>query len=142
MSGKNNPSSSSSHRENDFNKPVGITVVTGFLGSGKTTLVNHVLTSNHGYKIAVILNEFGTDLGIEKMLVTSNDNNDNGDEGEKKESNNTNNNALVEEWVELDNGCVCCTVKGSLIKTIEKLMEKKKMKEEISLFFLFLLPSV
>ena len=133
MSGKNNPSSSSSsHRDDEENKPVGITVVTGFLGSGKTTLVNHVLTSNHGYKIAVILNEFGTDLGIEKMLVTSNDNNDNGEEGEKKEiddSNNTNN-ALVEEWVELDNGCVCCTVKGSLIQTIEKLMEKKKLKEK------------
>ena len=137
MSGKNNPSSSSSsssssHGENEENKPVGITVVTGFLGSGKTTLVNHVLTSNHGYKIAVILNEFGTDLGIEKMLVTSNDNNDNGEEGEKKEIDNSNNtnNALVEEWVELDNGCVCCTVKGSLIQTIEKLMEKKKLKEQ------------
>jgi len=136
MSGKNNPSSSSSssHRDDDENKPVGITVVTGFLGSGKTTLVNHVLTSNHGYKIAVILNEFGTDLGIEKMLVTSNDNSDNGEEGEKKESNNNSNNnsnnALVEEWVELDNGCVCCTVKGSLIQTIEKLMEKKKLKEQ------------
>ena len=102
------------------NKVVPITVLTGFLGSGKTTLVNHILHSNqtelHGLKIAVILNEFGTDLGIEKKMmlpfVTT-----------------TETQEQQDGWVELDNGCVCCTVKGSLIQTIEKLMKMEKKKK-------------
>ena len=49
--------------------PTGITVVTGMLGAGKTTLVNYVLNADHGYRVAVILNEFGAELGVEKMLV-------------------------------------------------------------------------
>ena len=116
-------------KEENADGVVGITVVTGFLGSGKTTLVNHILTSNHGYKIAVILNEFGTDLGIEKMLVTTTHDEEDGEETPEKKAKKKNN-AVVEEWVELDNGCVCCTVKGSLIQTIEKLMEKKKKKKK------------
>ena len=116
-------------KEENADGVVGITVVTGFLGSGKTTLVNHILTSNHGYKIAVILNEFGTDLGIEKMLVTTTHDEEDGEETPEKKAKKKKN-ALVEEWVELDNGCVCCTVKGSLIQTIEKLMEKKKKGDE------------
>jgi G3E family GTPase len=59
--------------------------------------------------VAVILNDFGAELGIEKMLVQ-----DKGD-GE----------SAVEEWVELNNGCVCCTVKGSLIQTIDNLLERR-----------------
>ena len=116
-------------KEENADGVVGITVVTGFLGSGKTTLVNHILTSNHGYKIAVILNEFGTDLGIEKMLVTTTHDEEDGEETPEKKAKKKKN-AVVEEWVELDNGCVCCTVKGSLIQTIEKLMEKKKKKNK------------
>ena len=116
-------------KEENADGVVGITVVTGFLGSGKTTLVNHILTSNHGYKIAVILNEFGTDLGIEKMLVPTTHDEEDGEETPEKKTKKKKN-ALVEEWVELDNGCVCCTVKGSLIQTIEKLMEKKKKKKK------------
>jgi G3E family GTPase len=88
----------------------GITVVTGFLGAGKTTLVNHVLSADHGYRVAVILNEFGADIGVEKMLVTDNPN------GET---------VVDEDWVEMNNGCVCCTVKGSLIQTIDSLLEKR-----------------
>jgi|MGYP002629709271 G3E family GTPase len=114
--------------------PVGITVITGFLGAGKTTLVNHILRGNHGYRIAVILNEFGSDLGIEKMLVNTivdTVSNDDDEDGRSKAQTTTitstnSSNSLVEEWVELDNGCVCCTVKGSLIQTIEKLMEKRR----------------
>ena len=71
-------------KEENADGVVGITVVTGFLGSGKTTLVNHILTSNHGYKIAVILNEFGTDLGIEKMLVTTTHDEEDGEETPEK----------------------------------------------------------
>ena len=88
----------------------GITVVTGFLGAGKTTLVNHVLSADHGYRVAVILNEFGADIGVEKMLVTDNPN------GET---------VVDEDWVEMNNGCVCCTVKGSLIQTIDGLLERR-----------------
>jgi G3E family GTPase len=91
--------------------PTGITVVTGFLGAGKTTLVNYVLNADHGYRIAVILNEFGAELGVEKMLVQDKKGGDD--------------DAAVEEWVEMNNGCVCCTVKGSLIQTIDSLMERR-----------------
>ena len=93
----------------------GITVITGFLGSGKTTLVNHVLNGNHGYKVAVILNEFGADIGVEKMLVTDNPDGDT---------------SVTEDWVEMNNGCVCCTVKGSLIQTIDSLLEKRSAEKK------------
>ena len=89
--------------------PTGITVVTGMLGAGKTTLVNYVLNADHGYRVAVILNEFGAELGVEKMLVQDKPDGD----------------AAVEEWVEMNNGCVCCTVKGSLIQTIDNLLERR-----------------
>ena len=107
--------------ETKKNKVVGITVLTGFLGSGKTTLVNHILHSNqtqlHGLKIAVILNEFGTDLGIEKKMMLP-------------FTTTTETQEKQDGWVELDNGCVCCTVKGSLIQTIEKLMKMEKKKTD------------
>ena len=81
---------------------VPITVVTGFLGSGKTTLVNHILTANHGKKVAVIENEFG-EVGIDDALVM-----------ESKE-----------EIFEMNNGCVCCTVRGDLIRILNKLLKRK-----------------
>ena len=95
--------------------PVGVCVITGFLGSGKTTLVNYILKADHGYRIAVILNDFGAELGVEKMLVQQD-----GVDGDNESR------TLVEDWVELNNGCVCCTVKGSLVQTIEGLLEKRK----------------
>lgn len=95
--------------------PVGVCVITGFLGSGKTTLVNYILKADHGYRIAVILNDFGAELGVEKMLVQQD-----GVDGDNASR------TLVEDWVELNNGCVCCTVKGSLVQTIEGLLEKRK----------------
>ena len=101
----------------------GITVITGFLGSGKTTLVNHVLNGNHGYKVAVILNEFGADIGVEKMLVTDNPDGDT---------------AVTEDWVEMNNGCVCCTVKGSLIQTIDSLLEKRSAEKKEAFEFILL----
>lgn len=87
---------------------VGITVITGYLGSGKSTLINYILNAEHGKKIAVILNEFGEEIGVEKALIN---------EGEGG--------ACVEEWIELANGCVCCTVKHSLVQALEQLVQKK-----------------
>ena len=55
--------------DTDATRVVPLTILTGFLGAGKTTLVNYVLNADHGYRIAVILNEFGAELGVEKMLV-------------------------------------------------------------------------
>lgn len=80
-----------------------VTVLTGYLGAGKTTLLNRLLTVQHGQKIAVIVNEFG-EVGIDHQLVVGAD----------------------EEIVEMNNGCICCTVRGDLIRLIGKLLERRE----------------
>lgn len=96
--------------------PVGVTVITGYLGAGKSTLINYILSANHGKKIAVILNEFGEEIGVERAMINE------GDGG-----------APVEEWVELANGCVCCTVKHSLVQALEQLVQRKVRLDHILL---------
>jgi G3E family GTPase len=83
-------------------KKTPITVLTGFLGSGKTTLLNRILTEQHGKRIAVIENEFG-EIGIDNDLVVNAD----------------------EEIFEMNNGCICCTVRGDLIRILGNLMRRK-----------------
>ncbi|KAK3442931.1 hypothetical protein EUGRSUZ_B03163 [Eucalyptus grandis] len=100
----------------DGGSSVGVTVITGYLGAGKSTLVNHVLNSQHGKRIAVILNEFGEEIGVERAMIN---------EGEGGD--------LVEEWVELANGCVCCTVKHSLVQALEQLVQRKERLDHILL---------
>uniref|UniRef100_A0AAA9SV81 Zn regulated GTPase metalloprotein activator 1 n=2 Tax=Bos TaxID=9903 RepID=A0AAA9SV81_BOVIN len=84
-----------------------VTIITGYLGAGKTTLLNYILTEQHSKRIAVILNEFGEGSAVEKSLAVSQD-------GE-----------LYEEWLELRNGCLCCSVKDNGLRAIENLMKKK-----------------
>src|SRR6202030_964159 len=84
------------------NDPIPVTVLTGFLGSGKTTLLNRILTEQHGKRIAVIENEFG-EIGIDNELVIGAD----------------------EEIFEMNNGCICCTVRGDLIRILGNLMRRK-----------------
>jgi G3E family GTPase len=79
-----------------------VTVLTGYLGAGKTTLLNRILSEPHGRKYAVIVNEFG-EIGIDNELVVGAD----------------------EEVFEMNNGCICCTVRGDLIRIIEGLMKRK-----------------
>jgi G3E family GTPase len=78
-----------------------VTVLTGYLGSGKTTLLNRILSEDHGKRYAVIVNEFG-EIGIDNELIVESD----------------------EEIYEMNNGCVCCTVRGDLIRTVEGLMRR------------------
>ena len=92
----------------DPNKKIPVTILTGFLGSGKTTLLNYILSANHGKRIAVIENEFSGGLGIEGMIVKSGL--DGGD---------------LEGFFELNNGCICCTMKEDLLATLEQLVVHK-----------------
>ena len=89
-------------------KIIPVTILTGFLGAGKTTLLNYILSANHGYRIAVIENEFSAGLGIEGMIAKS------GLSNEK-----------IEGFFELNNGCICCSVKDDLVQTLEQLVRHK-----------------
>ena len=80
-----------------------VTIITGFLGSGKTTLLNHILTNQEGVKTAVLVNEFG-EIGIDNELIVT----------------------TGEDMVELNNGCVCCTINNDLVEAVYKVLERKE----------------
>jgi G3E family GTPase len=81
-----------------------VTVITGFLGSGKTTLLNHILTNQQGLKIAVLVNEFG-EIGIDNELIITTDDDS--------------------SMVELNNGCICCTINNDLVEAVYKILERQ-----------------
>ena len=82
-------------------RKIPVTVLTGYLGAGKTTLLNRILTENHGKNYAVIVNEFG-EIGIDNDLIVESD----------------------EEIYEMNNGCICCTVRGDLVRVVDGLMRR------------------
>ena len=81
---------------------VPVTILTGFLGAGKTTLLNRILKEDHGHRIAVIENEFG-EVGVDSDMIEKSD----------------------EQIVEMNNGCICCTVRGDLVRILGELKEKR-----------------
>ena len=85
-----------------LNRPVPVTILTGFLGAGKTTLLNRILTEHHGQRIAVIENEFG-ETGIDNELLVQAD----------------------EQIVTMNNGCICCTVRGDLVRILGELSDRR-----------------
>jgi G3E family GTPase len=85
-------------------KLIPVTILTGFLGSGKTTLLNYILKQPHGHRIAVIENEFG-EAGIDNELLVQ-------DQGE--------------QIIEMNNGCICCTMRGDLVRILGELAAKRK----------------
>ena len=89
---------------------VPVTILTGFLGSGKTTLLNRILSESHGLRIAVIENEFG-EIGIDQDMVINAD----------------------EEVFEMNNGCICCTVRGDLIRILNNLAKRRDKFDRIVL---------
>ena len=80
-----------------------VTIISGFLGSGKTTLLNHILKNQVGLKTAVLVNEFG-EIGIDNDLII---------EG-------------TEDMIELNNGCICCSINGELLNTVSKVLERSE----------------
>ena len=80
-----------------------VTIISGFLGSGKTTLLNHILKNQIGIKTAVLVNEFG-EIGIDNDLIIHGS----------------------EDMIELNNGCICCSINGELLETVSKLLEKSE----------------
>src|SRR5678816_3107245 len=80
-----------------------VTVLTGYLGAGKTTLLNHLLSQKHGYRCAIIINEFGA-ISIDHQLIVRAD----------------------EEILELNNGCLCCRVRGDLVRSLGDLLARQK----------------
>lgn len=94
----------------DSEKPpkIPVTILTGFLGSGKTTLLNWILSANHGKKLAVIENEFG-ETGVDEEVLVAREHSD-------------------EIVVEVKNGCICCTVRGDLVKSLSNIYDKTKGK--------------
>ncbi|KAL1757941.1 CobW/HypB/UreG, nucleotide-binding domain-containing protein [Schizophyllum commune] len=93
------------------NKRVPLTIICGFLGAGKSTLLKRILTEKHGYRIAVIMNEFGDTADIEAKAINVSSPDDPA--------------AQSEEFLELANGCLCCSIKDAGLAAIEKLMERK-----------------
>ena len=83
------------------NNSIPVTLLTGYLGAGKTTLLNKILSEKHGKKYAVVVNEFG-EVGIDNELIISSE----------------------EEVFEMNNGCICCTVRGDLIRILSGLLER------------------
>lgn len=90
-------------KDTHTSKKLPVAIITGYLGSGKTTLVNHILANNRGLKVAVIVNEFG-EIGIDNQLIVS----------------------TKEDIIELSNGCICCQVRGDIIEMILKIIRTHK----------------
>ena len=93
---------------NDISQKIPVTVITGDLGAGKTSLLNHLLVNNNEKKLAVIVNEFG-EIGIDSDLVLRSD----------------------EEILEMNNGCICCNIRGDLVRIIENILKNFSQIEQI-----------
>ena len=99
------PTDSDARAAEAHSKKAGIIVITGYLGAGKTTLFNRILTSEHGRRVAVIVNEIGA-VGIDHHLLLGS----------------------TQPLVEMSNGCLCCTVRGDLVQNLFELLERARIR--------------
>jgi G3E family GTPase len=130
------PPSADAALADDLLPPCPVTILSGFLGSGKTTLIQYILKSpDHGKRIAVIENEFGDGLSVESLIARDgiNDYTEDNQEGGGTSSTTTTTTtttrtrkSALQDLIELPNGCICCTVKDSLVATLERLITKRK----------------
>ena len=111
-------STSKNEEDESVEKKLGITIITGFLGSGKTTLLNRILSENHGKKLAVIENEFG-EVGIDDELVK---------QKIRMEGQDERNFCL-----EMNNGCICCTVRADMAKGVAQMLEMHRSGKKVGL---------
>lgn len=109
--------------DNNNNTRIPVTVLTGALGAGKTTLLSHILTRKNNLRIAVILNDIGDTESMERDMLAHTIAESRVLGGDNQQSKND---QVLENWVELKNGCMCCSLKSPSVAALERMVQKSR----------------